>query len=142
MRKSRKFKRNRLETFLESFPSRSYFASWSDGLCARSRLYLFFPSENLFFNFPNLNGINCSLKLCKNLAYRAHSRAKDSHVSLAGALIEKQYCILGMRARLFAWLRVLRAVEEIIFICVISMILIRKTQAKFIKSPTANAYHF
>ena len=88
--------------FLESFPSRSYFASWSDGLCARSQLYLLFPSENLF-QFPQFKWDKLFTKIMqKNLAYRAHSRAKDSRSSLAGALIEKQYCILGMRARLFA----------------------------------------
>ena len=55
----------------------------------------------IFFNFPNLKGINCTPKLCtytKNVGHRVRSRA----TSLPGLLIEKQYRVLGMRARLFA----------------------------------------
>ena len=58
----------------------------------------------IFFNFPNLKRINCTPKLCahtQNVGHHVRSRA----TSLPGLLIEKQYRVLGMRARLFARLR-------------------------------------
>ena len=51
----------------------------------------FLPFEYNFFNFPNLNGINCTPKLRKN------------------KWIEKQYRILEMRVRSFPWLRYFNA---------------------------------
>lgn len=44
----------------------------------------------------------------KNIGYRARSKAKDHRTLLLGLLIEKQNRVLGMRARLFACLRLLR----------------------------------
>ena len=38
----------------------------------------------------------------KNIGHHARSLAKDNRTSLPGLFSEKQYRVLGMRARLFA----------------------------------------
>ena len=41
----------------------------------------------------------------ESIGHRSSSRAKENFFPLSGPLIEKKYGVLGMRARLFAWLR-------------------------------------
>ena len=81
--------------------SSRYFASSSNGLCARILALFFFPSKDLFQS-TQFNGdkMFTKIKQLKNIGHRARSWAKDHCTSLPGPWTEKkQYRVLEMRAR-------------------------------------------
>ena len=57
--------------------------------------FIFFSLVRIYFNFPNLKGMNCTTKIWKKkFDHHAHSRAIDHHTSLLGPFIESNTVLL------------------------------------------------
>ena len=80
--------------------SSRYFASSSNGLCARILALFFFPSKDLFQS-TQFNGdkMFTKIKQLKNIGHRARSWAKDHCTSLPGPWTEKNNTVFSKCAR-------------------------------------------
>ena len=58
--------------------------------------FIFFSLVRIYFNLPNLKGMNCTTKIWrkKKFDHCAHSRAIDHHTSLLGPFIESNAVLL------------------------------------------------